>query len=196
MDFCSLQHTRGRRSTCRGVSNPATFRLQGLATLLTVCSLRARVGPVSYRRRSWDSPFGVFTPRKVTGRYRPGWTHLPFLPSLWPVRSTGSARRAAVPGLCPSRRFLATGYGVSMPTAGYSPGFSPFQGSPATALIGISPGLLSRASRCAAEASHPRAPQSINRLSPGSFPMPHRSLARGQSDPPRVPAPAHSRSFR
>jgi hypothetical protein len=44
---------------------PATFRLQGLATLVTVSSLRVRAGFVSHRQRSWDSPFGAFPPRKV-----------------------------------------------------------------------------------------------------------------------------------
>jgi hypothetical protein len=46
---------------------PATFRLQGLATLLTACALRSRAGSVSHRRRSWDSPFGAFSSRKVSG---------------------------------------------------------------------------------------------------------------------------------
>jgi hypothetical protein len=48
-----------------GFPGPATFRLQGLVTLLTVYSFRARAGPVSCRRRSWDSPFGAFPSRKV-----------------------------------------------------------------------------------------------------------------------------------
>jgi len=46
---------------------PATFRLQGLATLLTVCALRSRAGSVSHRQRSWDSPFGAFASGKVSG---------------------------------------------------------------------------------------------------------------------------------
>jgi hypothetical protein len=59
MGFRSLQHIKDSRSTCRGrLSPPATFRLQGLATLLTACSLESRAGFVSHRRRSWDSPFG------------------------------------------------------------------------------------------------------------------------------------------
>ena len=47
----------------------AIFRLQGLATLLTVYTLRNRAGLVSYRQRSWDSPFGAFPSRKVTGPF-------------------------------------------------------------------------------------------------------------------------------
>jgi hypothetical protein len=42
------------------VCRPATFRLQGLVTLLAVSSLRNRAGFVSHRQRSWDSPFGGF----------------------------------------------------------------------------------------------------------------------------------------
>jgi hypothetical protein len=50
---------------------PATFRLQGLATLLTVYALRPPAGFVSHRRRSWDSPFGAFSSRKVSGTLPP-----------------------------------------------------------------------------------------------------------------------------
>ena len=46
-------------STSRGPDQPATFRLQGLATLLTACSPRTPAGFVSHRRRSWDFPFGA-----------------------------------------------------------------------------------------------------------------------------------------
>jgi len=59
MGFGSLQHFRNPRSTSRGPSLPATFRLRGLATLLTACALESRAGFVSHRRRSWDSPFGA-----------------------------------------------------------------------------------------------------------------------------------------
>jgi hypothetical protein len=71
LGFRSLQHMRIRRSTSRGLSLPTSFRPQGLATLSTVCSLRTPAGLVSYRRRSWDFPFGVFPSRKVRGRFRP-----------------------------------------------------------------------------------------------------------------------------
>jgi hypothetical protein len=39
-----------------------------LVTLVTAYSLRSRASPVSYRQRSWDSPFGVFPSRKVSRR--------------------------------------------------------------------------------------------------------------------------------
>jgi hypothetical protein len=66
LGFRSLQHLRNRRSTFRGFASPASFRLQGLATLLTACSLRFRAGFFSHRQRSWDSPFGGFPSRKVS----------------------------------------------------------------------------------------------------------------------------------
>jgi hypothetical protein len=62
-----------------GFPGPATFRLQGLVTLLTVSSLRARAGFVSRRQRSWDSPFGAFPSRKVFRAFPLGSTHMPFL---------------------------------------------------------------------------------------------------------------------
>jgi hypothetical protein len=62
----------------RALPQPATFRPQGLATLSTAYSLRARAGFVSHRRRSWDSPYGAFPSRKVSGTLPPGSTHIPF----------------------------------------------------------------------------------------------------------------------
>jgi hypothetical protein len=53
----------------RALPQPATFRLQGLATLLAAYSRRARAGFVSHRRRSWDSPFGAFSSRKVPAAF-------------------------------------------------------------------------------------------------------------------------------
>jgi hypothetical protein len=41
------------------------FRLQGLATLLTVSSSATLADLVSDRQRSWDSPFGAFSSRRV-----------------------------------------------------------------------------------------------------------------------------------
>jgi hypothetical protein len=65
----SLQHIKERRSTCRGLCLPATFRPQGLVTLSAASSLRTRAGFVSRRQRSWDSPFGAFPPRKASTRF-------------------------------------------------------------------------------------------------------------------------------
>jgi hypothetical protein len=70
--FIPFSTCKDRRSTSHGLCLPATFRLQGLATLLAAYSRRARAGFVSHRRRSWDSPFGAFPSRKVPTRFRRG----------------------------------------------------------------------------------------------------------------------------
>jgi hypothetical protein len=107
------------------VCQPATFRLQGLVTLLAACSLRALAGFLSHRRRSWDSPFGAFSSRKVSAASPRGWTHVPFLPSVIPPpkRWAGPTGRGfwafTLPGVPRSRT------GVSSPTAGCSLGFHP-----------------------------------------------------------------------
>jgi hypothetical protein len=79
---------------------PATFRLQGLVTLLTAYSRRARASLVSCRQRSWDSPFGAFSSCEVHAAFAVARTHLPFKPSVVPPpEGDGPAQRAAAPGL-------------------------------------------------------------------------------------------------
>jgi hypothetical protein len=164
MGFRSLQHIRIRRSTHRGFAAPATFRPQGLVTLSAVCSLRARAGFLSRRRRSWDSPFGAFPSRKVSGVSPPGRTHVPFFLSLLPSpkRRAGSTGRgfwastlAGVPG---GQRMVNT------PTAGCSLGF-PLLGRADRSLertFALSP-LTRFADR---PEERPSAPQSIDRPLP------------------------------
>jgi hypothetical protein len=103
MGFCSLQHIRNPRSTCRGPSQPAKFRLQGLATLLTAYSLESRASFVSHRQRSWDSPFGGFLSRQASTAFRPGRTHVPLAQRYFRRRSVRPARRASVSGSTPAR---------------------------------------------------------------------------------------------
>jgi hypothetical protein len=56
MGFGSLQHVPTPRvNSSRALPSPATCRLQGLTTLLTVYSPRRLAGLVSSRQRSWDS---------------------------------------------------------------------------------------------------------------------------------------------
>jgi hypothetical protein len=86
MGFASLQHLRGRGPLTTGQAGPATFRLQGLLTLLTVFSLESRAGSVSHRQRSWDSPFGgLLLPSSSQGPFGSGRTHLPFALPLFPA---------------------------------------------------------------------------------------------------------------
>jgi hypothetical protein len=68
----------------RALPTPATFRLQGLTTLLAAYSFRARAGFLSHRRRSWDSPFGAFASRKVSASFRGRRTHVLFFPPVLP----------------------------------------------------------------------------------------------------------------
>jgi len=83
--FGPFSTCKARRSTVRGRRHaPATVRPQGLVTLSAVYALRARAGLVSSRQRSWDSPCGAFSSRKVPAAFPPGCTHLPFLPSVIP----------------------------------------------------------------------------------------------------------------
>jgi hypothetical protein len=102
MGFVSLQHIRNRRSTVRGFCLPATFRLQGLATLVAVSSLRFRAGFVSHRRRSWDSPFGAFSSRKVSACSHGDGPTYRFADENSHRRSGGRPRRPRFLGFDPS----------------------------------------------------------------------------------------------
>jgi len=140
-------HEASKVRSPRALPPPATFRLQGLATLLTVYSLRGRAGLVSYRQRSWDSPFGAFSSQLVTGRFRTGRTHISFTHrytlapggagagsmscDFWALTQPASPWRPDV-GL--GRRPLVAPLGFSLP--GYC----------SEALARISPDLRSRAS--------------------------------------------------
>jgi hypothetical protein len=106
---------------------PASFRLQGLVTLLAAYSRRARAGFVSHRRRSWDSPFGAFSSRKVSAAFPGGRTHIPFHPSVIPA----SKRRAGPTGrgswALPLPRVPGDQAVFSSPTAGCSLGLRPLR---------------------------------------------------------------------
>jgi len=147
MGFASLQHMRHRRYAFHERCLLATFRLQGLITLLAVYSLRSRAGFVSHRPRSWDLPFGAFSSWKVTGRFRLGRTHILFTRryTLAP-RCRGRLDKPQFLGFDPSesswqsdvcliRRLLVAPLGLTLP--GYL----------TKALTRISPSLLSRASQ-------------------------------------------------
>jgi len=143
MGFGSLQHFRNPRSTLRGPSRPATFRLQGLVTLLTVFSLESRAGSISHRQRSWDSPFGGVLSRKVSETFQPGRTHLPLARRLFHRRSVRPARRASVSGFAPLgialRPHGVLGRRSPAPPLGFAP-----TGLDCEDLGRISPAILSR----------------------------------------------------
>jgi len=149
LGFRSLQHIRNRGSTYRGFCLPATFRLQGLVTLLAVYSPQYRAGSVSHRQRSWDSPFGAFSFRKVSSPFPGGRPHLPFRLSVYPHRNAGRLDRPRFLGFAPSgspwrpcmvltRRPLDAPLGF----APLGPPRTPWQGfRPASSLALFRPGL-------------------------------------------------------
>jgi hypothetical protein len=145
MGFCSLQHIRNRRSTARELCLPATFRLQGLATLLAAFSRRLRAGFFSHRQRSWDSPFGAFPSDKVSGAFPPERTHLPFCAAVVPAAEAVSRPgRPRFLGFIPCRSpWRQQQVLVALPL-GAPVGFA-LPGRSNKALIRIPPDLLSRA---------------------------------------------------
>jgi hypothetical protein len=136
------------------------FRLQGLITLWTALSRRIRAGFVSYRQRSWDSPFGAFPFHTVPGAFPPERTHLPIARPVHNAAQGGEAgpddrgfwalTRTRVP--CDRRVISAT-------TAGCSLGLSPSKACGLRTLPSV-PGFLSRACHVPAKPERD-APQSF-----------------------------------
>jgi hypothetical protein len=183
MGFHSLQHIRSRRSTCRGLCLPATFRLQGLVTLLTAYSLRFRAGSVSHRRRSWDYPFGAFFSRKVSPCYHADAPTCRFSrSSARRLAPTGRALRAAAPGLSPFRESLANRRAFNTAAAGCSHGLRPSRACSTDLGPGSRPNLLSRAWSVAFRRRRP-APQSIDQSAPRTTPRPVASYRRRAIQP-------------
>jgi hypothetical protein len=177
---------------------PATFRPQGLATLSTAYSLRARAGLVSSRQRSWDSPFGAFPSRKVSTRFRedeptyrsarrcsrpgkPGWA--------------GPAGRGSWAFTLP--RVPGGRTGVNSPTTGCSLGLRPSRVLQRPTLPGISPGLLPRAFANSGLATSARRRLGVSiGTPPGPARLVRQAVRNWQDNPFRVPAPVRSRPFK
>jgi hypothetical protein len=172
---------------------PSRFRLQGLVTLWAAYSFRALAGFISHQRRSWDSPFGASSSRKVSGAFPPGRTHIPFVLPLLPLpkQRAGRAGRgfwastlARVPG---SRR------GISTPTTGCSLGFRPsrvYRPKSESRFRPTSSHALHSHAR-----KHVLAPQSFDRLRLGPFRRSRQAAGHGAVSPFRVLAPAQSHAF-
>jgi hypothetical protein len=148
MGFCSLQHIRDRRSTCRGLC----------------------LGPLRSALRVW-LPSRRLTPSEpVPGLFRPGGAHgiRPSEPSplkRYPPLSRANGPTYRLTRRCFRRRGRWTGptsagfwaltlsrvpgglAGFNSPTTGCSLGFCPSRAKPAKAWPGTSPGLLPRAFR-------------------------------------------------
>jgi hypothetical protein len=102
---------------------------------LTAYSFRARVGSRSPRQRSWDSPFGAFSSRKVSKAFPPRMNP----PAVSPT-GTAAAEAPARPGrprllgFHPSESPSRAGVCLARRFTGCSLGFLPFQGALARAL--------------------------------------------------------------
>jgi hypothetical protein len=154
------------------VYRPATFRLQGLITLLAAFSLRSRAGSLSHRQRSWDSPFGGPPPERYPVCYHP---ETPTYRSPWQYsrrRSAGPARQGPVSGLCPFRKFLATEWGFSPSTTGASLGVRSSRALSRRPWTGFRPSSSHALCRRSDESPQPPAPQSLSQPSPGPFRQP------------------------
>jgi hypothetical protein len=128
--------SRARGSTSRGFASPATFRLQGLVTLLTVYSPRARAGLISCRQRSWDFalrsvPLPEGTP-SVSARDDPPAVSLAAVPS---DESSGRNDNARLLGFHPSGSPLPAPVRLTPPHAGCSPGLFSLPGHTTKCLV-------------------------------------------------------------
>jgi hypothetical protein len=187
----SLQHLRNPRSTHREPNQPATFRLQGLVTLLTVSSLGSRAGFVSHRQRSWDSPFGGFLSREVSAAFRPGRTRIPLAQRYFRRRSVRPARRASVSGFTPHESTLRPCGVLSRRSPAPPLGFAPLGLSCEDLDPDFSESPLARLA-CPGDHSPDRsAPQSLSRPPP-CLARPIPKYRTGRSSPYGVFAPARS----
>jgi len=168
MGFCSLQHLRNPRSTDRGLSRPATFRLQGLATLLTAYSLESRAGFVSHRQRSWDSPFGGFPFQKGASVFRPGTNPHTVSPAVFPPPKRQTGPRGLGYWVHTFRKYLATERWFKPTAAGASHGVHPCRAYHESLSLDFSRPPLTRFADPGSYPPNPPAPQSIDRPSPHS----------------------------
>jgi len=130
-------------------------RLQGLATLWTVSSRESRAGFISRRQRSWDSPFGAFSSRRVSTTFPQRKNPHTVSPSGC-CASRGSARtgRLRSLGFDPAENPSPMSMCLAHSTAGCSLGIHLFQGSRSMPSPGVCPTTLPRAlSRCLATAA-------------------------------------------
>ena len=150
MGFASLQHIRNRRSTDAG--HPCPLRSALRVWLPSRRVAPSYPSPVLFRTGSAPGirPFEASAALQDIATSPPRWTHVLFLPRLM-QESELSARRHGpqLLGLNPARRPRLWKHSSASPITGQLPWGSPFQGSPARALIpsGISSHVLSDAHR-------------------------------------------------
>jgi len=129
----------------RDLPDPATVRPQGLVTLSAVYALRAPAGPISYRRRSWDSALRSFLLAEGIRRVSAGMNPPTVLPVGSPalLRWAGPTGRGSwaltlpgVPGAC---------HRISAADAGCSLGLLPLRVCRSKRRTGFRPRFLPRA---------------------------------------------------
>jgi hypothetical protein len=133
-------HTSREDPLLAGLALPASFRLQGLVTLLTVYSPHGLAGLVSSRQRSWDSSLrSIPLPqgsRRVSATAEPACRQ----PRAISDRSTcRPERETPTSGLSPLRESLARRRVFSPRRTGCSPGIPPSKALPPDALPGFHP---------------------------------------------------------
>ena len=162
---------------------------------MAACALRPRPGSLSHRQRSWDSPFGAFSSRKVSG----GVT-VRIDPPTVPPASSPAAEAVGRPG---GPQFLGLHPSESpwRPSGGLAR--QPLDAPLGLCLPGLVTGDLARAftrtplARFAGSAitrrTHRRLRVSISLRPASPVTMPKHPAWRG--NPHRLLAPARSRSF-
>jgi len=170
MGFCSLQHSRVRRSTCRRHCLSllrCAFRVwlpSGRLTLSEPLPVLFHTGGALGIRPSELPPPGRLPPR-----FRDSRTHVPFLPSVIPPpkRWAGPTGRGFWASTLP--RVPGFRHSVSEPKTGCSLGFHP----PRVFRLKSGPGFRQDSSHALSEREsydhRQAAPRSINRLQLGSF---------------------------
>jgi hypothetical protein len=161
--------SEARGSTSHGFASPATFRLQGLATLLTVSSPRAHAGLVSCRQRSWDFALrSVPLPRgapDVSTRSGPTCRSTCRC-SLG--RTLRPARQAPTSGLWPPQESLAAPDAINAVATGCSLGLWPLPRQPTARLTRAPTRVpLTRLAACSSADCSKPAPQSLDQRPAG-----------------------------
>ena len=163
---------------------------------MTVSSLRTRAGSLSHRQRSWDSPFGGFSSRKVSDAFphSEGPT-CRFFQRCSRRRSAEPARWTAAPGSCPFPESLAVERGVSPSMAGASRGIHSSRVLLRKPWLGFRPAYSHALCVAGVVTPAPRRPRVSIGLRLASSARRAEALRDAKGDPLRVSTPVHPRSF-
>jgi hypothetical protein len=196
MGSCSLQHMKDRRSTCRGRYQARYVPPSGFGYPLDGFLPSNPCRFFSHRQRSWDSPFGGFSSRKVSDTFpQSEGPTCRFFQRCSRRRSAEPARWTAAPGSCPFPESLAIDRGVSPSTAGASRGIHSSRVLPRKPRLGFRPASSHALCGTGVVTPIPRRPRVSIGFRLVSSARRAEALRDAKGDPLRVFAPAHSRSF-